>query len=32
LGNGDGNSNNAHVKRGEGATSGVDLPHDQQPA
>jgi sec-independent protein translocase protein TatB len=32
LGNGDGNSNNGNVKRGEGAASGVDLPHDQQPA
>lgn len=32
LSNGDGNSNNAHVKRGEDVASGVDLPHDQQPA
>lgn len=29
---GDGNSSNGNVKRGEGAASGVDLPHDQQPA
>jgi TatA/E family protein of Tat protein translocase len=32
LVNGDGNSNNGNVKRGETAASGVDLPHDQQPA
>jgi TatA/E family protein of Tat protein translocase len=32
LGNGDGNSSNGNVKRGEDAASSVDLPHDQQPA
>jgi len=32
LGNGDGNSSNGNAKRGEGAASSVDLPHDQQPA
>jgi TatA/E family protein of Tat protein translocase len=32
AGGGDGNSNNGNVKRGESAASGVDLPHDQQPA
>ncbi len=30
--NGDGSSSNANVKSDEGAASGVDLPHDQQPA
>ena len=32
LGNGDGNSSNGNAKRDESAASGVDLPHDQQPA
>jgi sec-independent protein translocase protein TatB len=32
LGNIDDDSSDGNVKRGEGAASGVDLPHDQQPA
>jgi TatA/E family protein of Tat protein translocase len=32
LVDGDRNSGNGNVKRGENAASGIDLPHDQQPA